>query len=146
MSFDKKVYMKEYRANNREKIKKQKHEWYLANAESEKENAKTYRLARLEHVDRKDSEWKKNNRDKCNSYGSKYRASRINATPSWANDAYMKLWYTLAQIEQERTGRRVEVDHIVPLQGKNVCGLHHEHNMQLLFREHNSSKGNKYIT
>jgi len=72
------------------------------------------------------------------------KAAKLNATPVWANEKYIKLWYKLAQVEAKRTGRVVHVDHIIPLQGKNVCGLHCEDNMQLLLAEDNYSKGNKH--
>ena len=67
------------------------------------------------------------------------------AKPDWANDKFMELWYKLAKVEERRTGKKVHVDHIIPLKGRNVCGLHCEDNMQLLFAEDNWSKGNSHV-
>jgi len=62
------------------------------------------------------------------------------AVPVWLNEAQrqeIKDWYALAAA----TG--LTVDHIIPLQGENVCGLHVPWNLQLLTAKENASKGNK---
>lgn len=64
-------------------------------------------------------------------------------TPEWANQKYIKVFYRIAQLETERTGRQVDVDHIYPLNGVDVCGLHCEHNLQLMFKSDNARKGNR---
>lgn len=73
-----------------------------------------------------------------------YQISKVERTPVWANKQYIELWYKLAKIEEERTGRKVHVDHIIPLNGKTVSGLHSEDNMQLLFAEDNIAKSNHH--
>ena len=52
----------------------------------------------------------------------KRRAIKLQAKPKWADDKYISLFYQGAVIEAKRTGKPVEVDHIIPLQGKLVCG------------------------
>lgn len=59
--------------------------------------------------------------------------------PTWANHQVIDAIYA----EARRTN--MTVDHIVPLRGTNVCGLHVEHNMQLLSRGDNSRKGNRFM-
>lgn len=73
----------------------------------------------------------------------KYRASKIKATPAWANQWYINLFYSHAKEEEVRTGKKVHVDHIVPLRSDLVCGLHTEDNLQLLFSEDNIAKSNR---
>lgn len=82
----------------------------------------------------------RNNRDKYNAYLAKYRANKLNATPTWLSKEHYKL------IQEKYTEAKLlglEVDHIIPLQGKNVCGLHVPWNLQLLTRQENASKSNK---
>lgn len=59
-------------------------------------------------------------------------------TPTWANREAIDAIYAEAQ----RTN--MTVDHIVPLRGKTVSGLHVEHNLQLLTREENARKSNRF--
>ena len=60
-------------------------------------------------------------------------------TPTWANREAIDAIYAEAQ----RTN--MTVDHIVPLRGKTVSGLHVEYNMQLLTHDQNARKGNRFI-
>lgn len=60
-------------------------------------------------------------------------------TPTWANREAIDAIYAEAQ------RMNMTVDHIVPLRGKTVSGLHVEYNLQLLSREENARKGNRLI-
>ena len=54
--------------------------------------------------------------------------------------------YSLAQERSKYLGIKYEVDHIIPLQGKNVSGLHVPSNLQIITQFENRSKQNSYIT
>lgn len=62
------------------------------------------------------------------------------ATPTWFTEAMRK---QMAAI-YESAGPGEEVDHIVPLRGKRVCGLNVPWNMQVISREENQQKSNDY--
>jgi len=64
------------------------------------------------------------------------------ATPLWANKKKIKDFYTVARALTENTGIEHQVDHIIPLRGEHVCGLHVEHNLQILTKEENIRKSN----
>jgi hypothetical protein len=66
------------------------------------------------------------------------RAVKLNATPSWSNIEDIKEFY-------KNCPKGYHVDHIIPLKGKNVCGLHVLNNLQYLSARENISKGNKLL-
>ena len=79
-----------------------------------------------------------------NARNAKRRATKLNATPAWADLAKIQKMYYACQQISEATGILHHVDHIVPLQGKSVCGLHVEYNLRIIPATENLSKANKF--
>lgn len=76
------------------------------------------------------------------------RAAQMNRTPSWLTDAdYMriKVKHAKARWMTAHTGIPHAVDHIYPLQGKTVSGLHVPSNMRVIPMRENSRKHNKFV-
>jgi hypothetical protein len=102
--------------------------WVAANPERRKEIANNWRIA---------------NPEKVNAVYAKRRAQKKQAAPAWANDFFIREAYHLARIRTMATGIKWHVDHIVPLSSKLVCGLHVEHNLQVIPASINQSKNNR---
>jgi hypothetical protein len=74
------------------------------------------------------------------------RSKRVKtATPSWADKTAIDLIYNECRRVTEETGVLHHVDHIIPLNGDTVCGLHVETNLQILTAADNQSKNNKLM-
>lgn len=87
------------------------------------------------------SVWQKANPQLTRGYKAKRRATRLNATPKWLSAAdllALKLIYSLCP-------KGLEVDHVVPLQGTTVMGLHVPWNLQYLTVTENRSKSNRLV-
>jgi len=81
-------------------------------------------------------------------YNALYRARKLSATPPWLDEKMLseiKEVYRECQELSEETGVPHHVDHIVPLKGKNVRGLHVPWNLRAIPAEENLTKGNKFI-
>lgn len=133
------IRMKEYYLDNRDKILEDKKIYYIENIEVKKE----YRTLTREQRSISHRLWRISNSDIRNAVTARYRAAKLQAVVSWSNKKYIDMWYEICQMEERRTGRKCNVDHIIPLQSKLVCGLHNEFNLQILFAEDNFSKGNR---
>jgi len=88
------------------------------------------------------SRWNEKNPGKVTAKDAKRRASELNATPTWADMERIQQFYEDAKFWSQY-GEELHVDHIIPLQGKTVCGLHVHNNLQLLPASVNLSKGNR---
>lgn len=75
-------------------------------------------------------------------------AKKKQAMPPWLSETQLgeiANFYWLANDLGKVSGEVYHVDHIVPLQGENVCGLHVPWNLQILPADLNISKHNKLI-
>lgn len=70
------------------------------------------------------------------------KAAQRQAIPSWADMAQVRLIYSKAKELSAVLGVELQVDHVVPLRSKLVCGLHTPANLQLLDAGLNHAKRN----
>jgi DNA-binding transcriptional MerR regulator len=102
---------------------------------------------RLERQRIRKAKYRNKNRDKINASKAKRHAGKLNRTPTWLRPVDFKLIqeiYTIAKRLTEKTGELYHVDHIIPLQGKIVSGLHIPTNLQVLKAADNLKKNNLY--
>lgn len=66
------------------------------------------------------------------------------ATPKWADLKKIRQMYKLKKFMQIGNPIRLHIDHIYPLRGEKVCGLHVHYNLQIIPAKQNLIKGNEY--
>lgn len=103
-------------------------------------NNEEYRLKFLQ----KSINYRKNNPSKVLMWTNNRRALKVKATIPWINNTIVESLYQKAKELEQKTGIRYEVDHIIPLQGRLVCGLHWEQNLQVIPAVENRRKSNRY--
>ena len=134
---------KAYYQANREKLREKSKKWYAKNKDTVDANYKIYYESNKDKMRQRSSLWQRNNTHASNANCRKYHASKLNATPQWADDFIIREIYHLAALRTKYTGSKWHVDHIVPLRSKLVCGLHVEHNLRVIpatinLRKHNT--------
>lgn len=81
-------------------------------------------------------QWRAENPERRRQHHRRYHAAKVRATPRWVDMGAIKAFYSARP-------DGMEVDHIIPLQGKNVSGLHVHWNLQYLTPPENAAKSNK---
>ena len=95
---------------------------------------------RKKGVNKSSLNWARNSPYKANAKAMKRHAMKLQRTPKWLTlEHYAQMLETYAKAKAQ--GK--QVDHIIPLQGELVSGLHVPWNLQILTAIENQSKGNR---
>ena len=136
-------YFREY--NKREDTKDRKNEWYQENREAVIAAASTRPL----HVKREyQKTWKEKNVVWVRADTKARRRKHRDATPPWISRQQktdIRQLYQIAITMTKTTGEQYVVDHIIPLRGEDVCGLHVPWNLRVITQEENLKKSNKLV-
>ena len=137
------AYNAAYRLENKEKIAEKR----KLKAEEYKKYAKEYRVTNKENVSLTKKKYVESNRSYINSYVAKRKADKLKRTPKWLTEIEIERInneYRLAEIQSKLTGESWHVDHIIPLQGNLVSGLHVPTNLQAIRGVENWAKHNSF--
>lgn len=139
---------KVYRENNPEIVRERKADYHRRNKDRIVAKVKQWRIENPERNAELAREQMKKQRAKkpwmSSQYASERKATKINATPTWANRSKMVEFYKSASALNMLLGVWHHVDHIVPLRSPLVCGMHNEFNLQILTADENVRKGNRH--
>lgn len=137
---------KRWARENPERVREAKKKRYQEDRERILKQKKTYYEENKSAILEYKREYGRNNRGKRNAIEAKRHAEKLKRTPDWLSKEHLaeiEQFYWLARDLYYVTGERYHVDHIIPLQGENVSGLHVPWNLQVLPADLNIAKGNK---
>lgn len=118
-----------------------------ANRSVTRKASKTYYYKNREVSIQRKLNWCKQNPEKAAASSANYRANKRQATPVWLTEDHrdqILRFYEHSKECRMLTGDEYHVDHIIPLAGENICGLHVPWNLQVLPSDINIAKSNKY--
>lgn len=157
------IARKKYKLENKEKVRAQYLEYNRINKDSRNKKAAIYREANREKVNTASRIYARNNKEKLyeyaikfkeanrglvNSWAMKRHCAKLQRTPPWLSTTHLREIqhiYTLSAQLTKETGVVHHVDHIVPLQGETVSGLHVPWNLRAIPFYENCSKSNKLL-
>ncbi len=122
--------------------------YYAKHLEKNREIHRQYARDNREVANARYRAWKKANRARTAAKMAAYRAMKIRQTPKWLTEEQkvdLHWFYVCARLMTALTGERWTVDHLVPLRGEQVRGLHVPWNLRLLPHVDNCRKGNRRV-
>jgi len=157
-----KEYQKAYAQRNKEKAYAKVKAWREANPEKWAEQRDRYAKKHPDVISEKTIRWRKANPERAAAIAKRtrvkakarisankanYRATKINRTPAWLTEfdkLKIRCLYSVAVMLTRENKESWHVDHIIPLNGKLVSGLHVPSNLQVIRGVDNHFKNNKF--
>lgn len=130
------AYFKVWRLKNKARLNAHSAKWRAANLMLAR--ARVAKFNNSEKGAEYTARYRSKHRTVIRERNARRRALEKRATPKWAN------LVAIADIYADAARRKLEVDHVVPLQSKRVCGLHCEANLRPLSKRVNRQKNNRY--
>lgn len=140
------AYHRAYRAENAERISESKKQWAVKNANHKAAQDKLYAQQHPAKRTIARNKWIAANPGENKAAKVKNHVARAKRVPSWLteDDKWMIAQaYELADLRTKLFGFSWHVDHIIPLNGKNVSGLHVPENLQVIPWLDNLRKSNQ---
>ena len=140
------TYKKQYKIDNAERIKKVQREYDATQNPLRRGYFQQRYLDKKAHINAANKLYRQLNPHKHAAKETRRRSAKIQRTPAWLT--VDDLWiieqaYELAALRTKMFGFSWHVDHILPLQGKTVSGLHVPLNLQVIPAVDNIRKGNR---
>lgn len=139
--------VKKHQIKNHDAVLKSARNNYYKYHSEKLDYAKNYRKTHKEQMQAASKRWTDANMHIKLSHNKKRETSKKNRTPLWLNDDELWMIEQAYEISRERSklfGFKWHVDHIVPLQGKKVSGLHVPWNLQVIPASINLAKHNHF--
>lgn len=170
----KREYTNQWRLNNPEHVRRTRREYHWANVEHARKQSRDWYWKNREYNIRQSLAWYQNNKERALEARRKWRkenleyarelgrqlqpeqidlrrernaarrAAKLKRTPPWANRDTIRDIYIIARRLTDETGVEHHVDHIIPLRGENVSGLHVAENLRAVPATVNLIKGRRY--
>lgn len=117
----------------------------VANPEESRAKKRASYVLNSKYACAQKQKYRKDNKGKIAALNAKRKKHVKQRTPSWADMSKIKSYYNVCAFFNEVNGYvKYHVDHIIPLQGKIVSGLHVHNNLQLLLAAENIGKKNRF--
>jgi hypothetical protein len=136
------VKMKEYQLANKETLSAYHRAYHLAHLDKKRQRNNEYGASHREKLREYAKEYRRRNGGRCAAWSTARKEHIRRATPAWADKVEIRKVYETRFNLSRIVGVPYHVDHIIPLRGKNVCGLHVHTNLQVIPAEENMKKKN----
>lgn len=132
-----------WRKANPERVKELKAAEQKRNRSSANVRNRRYAAVHRDELRVRNAAWQKANPALGAAKTARYLTAKRKQCPKWADHDAIGLIYRAAEVIRV-SGFDVHVDHVVPLQGKTVSGLHVHNNLQIIEAKANQSKSNQF--